>query len=79
MNWTKASVAIKANGEKAITYVPLETNRIRIESRKSKIPHANGVGTWEHTFYYVIENGKDVKQCSTLKEAKAFAEALDLT
>lgn len=79
MNWTKASVTIKANGEKTITYICMDNTRLRVESRKEQMPHADGVGFWWFTSYVVILDGKSVKAKHTLKEAMAFAEALDLT
>ena len=78
MTWIKAGVAIKAlSGEKLITYVSRENPRIRIESLKEQMPRANG-GFWWFTSFSVILDGKTVKNCRTLKEAKSFAESLDL-
>lgn len=51
-----------------------EGTRLLIQSRKRHIPHANGIGTCDHTTYWVMDNGKEVKQLYTLKEAKEFAE-----
>lgn len=45
-----------------------------IESRKRHIPHANGIGAWEHTSYFVVRDGKDVTEKRTLKDAKDFVE-----
>lgn len=47
---------------------------IRIESRKRHIPHANGSGTWDYTSYFVVVDGKDLKEIYTLKAAKEWAE-----
>jgi hypothetical protein len=44
-----------------------------VESRKKSIPHANGrSGTWEHTSYFVVKDGKDIKECYRLKDAQDF-------
>ena len=41
-----------------------------IESRRKQIQHANGYpGTWEHTSYFVVKDGKDIKEFQTLKDA----------
>lgn len=71
--WEKIGRAVSKEGT-TITYAAKEAPWLVIESRKTHIPHANGIGTWDHTFYYVLEAGTQTKQCVTLKEAKAFAE-----
>lgn len=44
-----------------------------VESRKKQIPHANGrAGTWEHTTYFVVKDGEDVKEFYALKDAQAY-------
>ena len=47
---------------------------ITIESRRRHIPHANGIGTWDHTSYFVLWKGHEVKEFNSLKDAKVFAE-----
>jgi len=47
-----------------------------IESRKRHIPHANGVGTWDHTTYWVKKDGKDVIEKYSLADAKEYAEKM---
>ena len=47
-----------------------------IESRKRHIPHANGVGTWDHTTYWVKKDGKDVIEKYSLAYAKEYAEKM---
>ncbi len=56
-----------------ITYeVPGTT--LTIESRKKHIPHANGIGTWDHTTYFVIdEYGAELAEKYSLKDAVIFA------
>ena len=47
-----------------------------IESRKRHIPHANGIGTWDHTTYWVKKNGKEVVEKYSLADAKEYAEKM---
>ena len=48
-----------------------------IESRKKQIPHSNGYpGMWEHTTYFVVKDGEDVREFQTLKDAKDYVEDL---
>ena len=50
---------------------------IAIESRKRHIPHANGrSGTWDHTTYFVLKDGKELIEKYSLADAKEYAEAL---
>lgn len=50
---------------------------IEIESRKRHIPHANGVGTWDHTTYWVKLDGKDIIEKYSLADAKEYAEQME--
>ena len=48
-----------------------------IESRKRHIPHANGrPGTWDHTSYFVMKDGKAMIEKSSLADAKEYVETL---
>ena len=48
---------------------------LSIESRKRYIPHAGGrEGTWAHTTYFVLDNGKEVVEKYSLKDAMEYAE-----
>ena len=49
---------------------------IQIESRKRHIPHANGVGTWDHTSYWVLNNCEQLVEKQSLRDAKEYAEKL---
>ena len=71
MNWTKVSRKSDDNGL-TITYWLAGTG-LSIESRKRHIPHANGVGTWDHTSYVVLMDGQELAEKATLKEAKEYA------
>jgi hypothetical protein len=69
--WKQSEKTIKATGEKTITYEK-PGNPNRIESRKVRIPHANGVGYWFHTSYWLIgpdENEKEYWKRSDAEEA----------
>lgn len=74
IKWEKIGKRISTSGT-TITYSG-EGTALTIESRKRKIPHANGVGTWEHTSYFVLVDGKEVEEKYSLRDAKAFAESL---
>jgi hypothetical protein len=58
-----------------IEYAGLGTS-LTIESRKRKIPHANGSGFWWHTSYFVLNNGDEIKEKYSLRDAKEYAETL---
>ena len=73
--WEKTGKRVSSSGT-TITYSGKGT-AFTIESRKRHIPHANGVGTWEHTSYFVLLDGKEVKEKYSLKDAKMFAEILN--
>lgn len=73
MKWRQMGKEINAEGT-TVTYWADE-RPITIESRRRHIPHANGKpGTWDHTSYFVLWKGHEVKECWTLRDAKAFAE-----
>ena len=78
MIWKKVGKRMSAEGTD-ITYRPTahgEDLPLCIESRKRHIPHANGVGTWDHTSYFVIQNGKELVEKMSLRDAKEYAEGL---
>ena len=75
MKWEKIDRTVNSEGT-TITYQAAGTNRqLLIQSRLRHIPHANGIGTWDHTTYHVIANGQEAsKYWQTLKDAKEEAE-----
>ena len=73
--WEKTGKRVSSSGT-TITYSGKGTG-FTIESRKRHIPHSNGVGTWEHTSYFVLLDGKEIKEKYSLKDAKMFAEILN--
>lgn len=71
IKWTKGGKLIRQDMTINIYYYG-ETG-YTVESRKKQIPHANGrAGTWEHTTYFVVNDGEDVKEFWTLKDAQAY-------
>lgn len=75
MKWEKIAVSVNSEG-KTITYQAAGTNRqLLIQSRRRHIPHANGIGTWDHTTYHVICGGGEARKVwQRLSEAKEAAE-----
>ena len=77
MIWRKVGKMISAEGTD-ITYQAIlhgENLNLYIESRKRHIPHANGIGTWDHTSYFVTQDNELVEKMS-LRDAKESAESL---
>lgn len=74
LNWIKTGKTVNADGT-TITYSAEGCDWI-IESRKRHIPHSGRSGTWDHTTYWVLENGNELKECYSLKDAKEYAEGI---
>ena len=74
ITWTKGKKMECATGS-TIRYHGLGTI-LTIESRKRHIPHANGIGTWEYTSYWLQASGCDLKEFHTLRDAKEYAEEI---
>lgn len=74
MKWVKTGRTVSPKGT-TITYTG--DNGLMIESRKRHIPHANRSGTWDHTSYWLLSNGKEVKEFYSLKAAKDAAERFE--
>lgn len=74
MEWIKLGKTVNADGTTIMYELPGTT--ITIESRKRHIPHASGVGTWDHTTYWVLDGGVEVKERFSLSDAKGYGEAL---
>lgn len=72
MKWIKNGKIVSPIGTTIIYQA--EGMPIQIESRKRHIPHANGIGTWDHTSYFVFVEGRQVAEKMTLRDAKAYAE-----
>lgn len=71
--WKQTGKTIKATGEKTITYEKAG-NPNRIESRKVRIPHANGIGFWFHTSYWLIRPDGSEKEYWKRIDAEKAAE-----
>lgn len=74
LKWEKIERSVSSEGT-TITYRGAGTNLI-VQSRKRHIPHANGIGTWDHTSYFVLLDGKELIEKNSLTDAKKFAESL---
>lgn len=72
IRWEKTGREVNAEGT-TIIYSGSGTT-LTIESRKRHIPHANGIGTWDHTSYFVLDDGKELAERYSLKDAKEYAE-----
>jgi hypothetical protein len=73
--WIKTGKVVRTSGSTTIIY-RLEGTPYTVESRKRPIPHANRVGTWSFTSYFVLKDGVEVTEKHTLGYAKEYAEAL---
>lgn len=73
IKWEKVEKNVNREGT-TITY-EAKGFGLYIQSRKRHIPHANGVGTWDHTTYWLLAPviGFE-KQFWSMKDAKEFAE-----
>ena len=72
MIWSLVSRCVNSEGT-TNTY-QLHGTGITIQSRKRHIPHANGIGTWDHTSYWVLSDGVELKEKMRLMDAKELAE-----
>ena len=78
MTWTKIAKNTSADGVTVITYRLNETPQIVVQSRKRPLKHANGIGSWMYTSYFVVVGGKEIAEKHTLADAKKLAEKLFL-
>lgn len=78
MIWEKVEKTVNAEGT-TITYQAKDAGiwlPLYVQSRKRHIPHANGIGTWDHTTYHVIKLGVELCERQSLKVAKGYAEGV---
>ena len=74
--WEKVAVQKGMDGARTITYQAKDC-RFEIESRRRKIPHANGEGYWYHTSYFLIDvNTGFEREFMRLDAAKKAAEEM---
>ena len=71
IEWKKIGKIVTDEGT-TITYS--SGTAYTIESRKRHIPHANGIGTWDHTTYHILRDGVEVGKQYSLSDAKYLAE-----
>lgn len=74
LKWEKTGRTEDSQGT-TITY-SAEGTGLAVQSRKRQIPHANGIGTWTHTSFFVMKSGEDVAEKNSLADAKRYAEKL---
>lgn len=72
-SWKQTKKTIKSTGEKTITYEKAG-NPNRIQSRKERIQHANGIGFWFHTSYWLIRPDGSEKEYWKRIDAEKAAE-----
>lgn len=72
-NWKQSGKTIKSTGEKTITYEKAGNQNI-IQSRKERIPHANGDGFWFYTSYWLIRPDGSEKEYRKRIDAEKAAE-----
>ena len=72
MTWEKAGRFVSSAGTTNI--YRLRGTDITVESRKRAIPHANGIGTWDYTSYFVLDDGVEIYEKNSLADAKKLAE-----
>lgn len=75
MRWARVGRSVSAEGS-TTTYQGVGSN-LTIESRKRHIPHANGIGTWDYTSYFVLKDGKEIKELHSLRDAKEYADKME--
>ena len=71
--WIRVGKSENSEGT-TITYQAKGEPWLRIQSHKRHIPHANGIGTWDHTSYWVVSAGVSERECYSLKDAKNYCE-----
>ena len=74
MKWVKLGRIVSQTG--TVNIYDLQGTGITVESRKRHIPHANRSGTWDHTTFWVLEDGVEIIERYTLKDAKEYAERM---
>ena len=73
IKWIRAGRTVN---EKGTTNVYAYGNTgYTVESRKRHIPHSNGrPGTWDHTSFFVLENGRELFEKFSLADAQRDVE-----
>ena len=71
MRWIKTGKTVSAEGT-TITYQE-DKGDLVIESRKRHIQHANGIGTWDYTSYWLLQGNKEIKELPYMLNSSALA------
>ena len=74
LKWER--IGRSGNAEESTTSYQAAGTDLYIESRKRQIPHANGVGSWTYTSYFVLVNKKEVAEKQRLSYAQEYAERI---
>lgn len=74
IEWKKIEKRVGPEGTTVIYHPANIEAFLTIESRKRHIPHANGIGTWDHTTYHILRDGVEVGKQYSLSDAKYLAE-----
>lgn len=74
MKWIKTGRSIHGDGSAETRYEAAGTG-FMIESRKRPIPHANGIGSWMYTSFFLIFPDGHEKKYNRLSDAKEVAES----
>ena len=72
IQWVRVGRTVNEEG-RTLTYHGVGTD-LTIESRKRHIPHASRGGTWDHTTYFVLDDGKELIERCSMADAKEWAQ-----
>ena len=73
MKWFKAGKTENNEGT-TIVYECPGIEGITIESRERHIPHSGRGGFWDHTTFFIMKNGQEIKEVYSLSDAKRIVE-----
>ena len=73
MKWLKIRKTENEEGT-TIVYKCPDIEGITIESRKRHIPHSGREGFWDHTTFFIMKDGQEIKEVYSLSDAKRIVE-----
>ena len=73
MKWLKMGKTENNEGT-TIVYKCPSVEEITIESRKRHIPHSGRDGFWDHTTFFIMKDGQEIKEVYSLSDAKRIVE-----
>ena len=73
MKWLKIGKTENEEGTTIIYNCP-SIEGITIESRKRHIPHSGREGFWDHTTFFIMKDGQEIKEVYSLSDAKRIVE-----